>query len=281
MSTTMEVPRPFVPGLGREWLLPLYDPLVSVLGIYRAHRALVDHASLRSWHRVLDIGCATGTLAVVIKRTHSEVEVSGLDPDAKALVRGSLKARNAGVQVRFDRGFSDELPYPDASFDRVFSSFMFHHLERGEQQQTLREARRVLRRYGRLLLVDFARPEVEARTLEMMGRGPGGPEDDRAPGARGRAPAGRVLRGGQLKAERDGERQSDGDGDPAGNPVAPQVGGGAPRLPGVPAGVYVGVGGGDDGGRHRPAWLMVSDSACGGSTHTRSMIAGGSSVNAA
>ena len=47
-------------------------------------------------HRVLDIGCGTGTLAVLIKRSHPEVEVVGLDPDPKALARAQQKADRAG-----------------------------------------------------------------------------------------------------------------------------------------------------------------------------------------
>lgn len=156
MATTMEARRTFVPGFGREWLLPLYDPVTKLLGLGPARRALIAHASLRPWHRVLDIGCGTGTLAVQIKRRQADVEVVGLDPDAKALVRGSLKAKRAGVSVQFDRGFSDALAYPDESFDRVFSSFMFHHLELQEKERTLREVRRVLKPDGRLLLLDFA-----------------------------------------------------------------------------------------------------------------------------
>jgi ubiquinone/menaquinone biosynthesis C-methylase UbiE len=156
MNLATNVERPFVPGLGREWLLPLYDPLTAAIGINRARRLLVEHASLRAWHHVLDVGCGTGTLALMIKRRFPDAAVTGIDPDAKALVRGGLKAKNAGVRVQFDRGFGDALPYAEASFDRVLSSFMFHHLDRGEKAGMLREARRVLKPDGRLLLVDFA-----------------------------------------------------------------------------------------------------------------------------
>jgi ubiquinone/menaquinone biosynthesis C-methylase UbiE len=57
--------------------------------------------------------------------------------------------------VQLDQGFSQELPYPDASFDRAFSSFMFHHLDLDTKAATLRETRRVLRPGGSLHLLDF------------------------------------------------------------------------------------------------------------------------------
>ncbi len=152
--------RTYLPAAGRDWALPLYDPLVKLLGAERARRELLEQAALRGADRILDIGCGTGTLAVLIKRLYPTVHVVGLDPDPKALERGTRKARRAGVSVRLDQGFSDELPYPDASFDRVFSSFMFHHIPADRKESTLREARRVLAPEGSLHLLDFERPEA-------------------------------------------------------------------------------------------------------------------------
>ena len=80
----------------------------------------------------------------------------GLDPDPKALARARRKAERAAVQ--FDHGFGDELPYPEASFDRVFSSFMFHHLPAEEKGSTLREVRGVLKTGGEFYMMDFEGP---------------------------------------------------------------------------------------------------------------------------
>jgi ubiquinone/menaquinone biosynthesis C-methylase UbiE len=153
-----EAQRAYLPAAGHDWALPLYDPFVKLLGGDKARRALVDQAPLRPGHRVLDVGCGTGTLVVLMKRLHPDIDVVGLDPDPKALARGRRKAERAGLSIHFDRGFADELPYPDASFDRVFSSFMFHHLESGEKEKTLSEIRRVLKPGGSLHLLDFGGP---------------------------------------------------------------------------------------------------------------------------
>jgi SAM-dependent methyltransferase len=56
--------------------------------------------------------------------------------------------------VRLDRGFAQELPYPDGSFDRVFSSLMLHHLDSASKDALLAEVRRVLRPDGLLVLAD-------------------------------------------------------------------------------------------------------------------------------
>jgi ubiquinone/menaquinone biosynthesis C-methylase UbiE len=151
--------RAYIPAAGRDLFLPLYDFITKLMGADEARRALLAQANLEPGHRVLDIGCGTGTLVAELKREFPEVEVVGLDPDAKALARARRKANSAAVSIQFDQGFSHALPYSSASFDRVFSSFMLHHLPDDEKDETFREIVRVLKPGGRLLLLDFEAPE--------------------------------------------------------------------------------------------------------------------------
>lgn len=155
-----ETRRDYLPAAGRDWLLPLYDPVVKLLGGDAVRRALLDQAQLQPGQRVLDLGCGTGSLAVRLKCLRPDVEVVGLDPDPKALALARRKAAAATVSIQLDQGFADELPYADAAFDRVFSSFMFHHLPRDVKEGMLHEVRRVLRPGGLLNLLDFAGPEA-------------------------------------------------------------------------------------------------------------------------
>jgi ubiquinone/menaquinone biosynthesis C-methylase UbiE len=148
-------PRKYLPAAGHDWLLPFYDAFVGLLGFEAYQRALVEPANLRPGQRVLDIGCGTGSLVVLLARRHPDVEVVGLDPDARALARAQRKARRAGVTVRLDRGFAESLPHGPGSFDHVFSSFMLHHLQPEQKVQALREVRRVLKPGGMVHLLDF------------------------------------------------------------------------------------------------------------------------------
>jgi SAM-dependent methyltransferase len=143
-----------LPPMGREWLLPLYDPLTRLAGVRSVHRHLLRAAGLRPGHRVLEIGCGTGNLALLAASWEPAATVVGLDPDLAALARARRKARRQGVEVQWDRGWASDLPYPDACFDRVFSSLMLHHVPAAEKQQTLREVARVLRPGGELHLCD-------------------------------------------------------------------------------------------------------------------------------
>ncbi|MBA3424560.1 MAG: hypothetical protein H0U04_08445 [Rubrobacter sp.] len=80
MNTTEGHGKGYVPGMGHDWLLPLYDPLHRLLGMASVHQPLVDQAGIRPGHRVLELGCGTGNLALLAKRLHPGAEVAGLDP---------------------------------------------------------------------------------------------------------------------------------------------------------------------------------------------------------
>ncbi|MCK6554377.1 class I SAM-dependent methyltransferase [Candidatus Binatia bacterium] len=157
--------RRFIPAAGLDWLLPLYDPLLRLVGIERARLALVEQAAIAPGDRVLDIGCGTGSLSLAIARARPGAKVTGLDPDAKALARAERRAAREGFSVRFDRGFGDELPYPDASFERVVSSLVLHHLTSDEKRKTLAEARRALVTGGELHVLDFGGGQERADGL--------------------------------------------------------------------------------------------------------------------
>jgi ubiquinone/menaquinone biosynthesis C-methylase UbiE len=148
--------RIYLPAFGHDWLLPFYDIMTKWLGVEAAHRQLLDQADLQPGHRVLEIGCGTGNLAILAKRLHPKADIVGLDPDPKALARTKRKAERKALPIQVDHGFSDVLPYPDDSFDRVLSAMMFHHLlSLDEKIGTLREVRRVLKPGGSLHLLDF------------------------------------------------------------------------------------------------------------------------------
>ncbi len=148
-------PHSYVPAMGSDRLLRLYDPLTTLLGVRSLHRDLVDAAEIAAGQQVLEIGCGTGNLALQIAERFPDAHVCGLDPDPRALTIARAKARRRGATVQWDEGSATQLPYPDASMDRVVSSLMFHHVDGTDRERVLAEVRRVLRPGGQLHLVDF------------------------------------------------------------------------------------------------------------------------------
>ena len=137
----------------------LYDKAVGVISLGREEtmrQGILTRAALRPGERVLDVGCGTGTLA--IRAAGEGSEVIGIDPAAKMVERSRMKAAEAGSSARFQVGVAENLAFEDESFDVVLCTLVLHHLPPGMQDDCLKEMARVLRRQGRLILVDFSGP---------------------------------------------------------------------------------------------------------------------------
>ena len=150
----------YIPAIRFNWLTPLYDPIVQLLMPEAAFkRRLVEQMKIKSGHRILDIGCGTATLTILIKKAHFDAEVVGLDGDPKILELARSKISRGGLDITLVEGMSFKLPYPDSSFDRVVSSLMIHHLTRENKIRTFNEIFRVLKPGGELHAADFGKPQ--------------------------------------------------------------------------------------------------------------------------
>jgi ubiquinone/menaquinone biosynthesis C-methylase UbiE len=120
----------------------------------------VDLANFQAGEKVLDVGCGTGTFSLQARaRVGTTGSVSGIDPGPRQIARARAKAARYGQTIDFRVGMIEHLPFPDQSFDVVLSTFMMHVLPDELKSQGLSEIIRVLKPGGRLLIVDFKRPE--------------------------------------------------------------------------------------------------------------------------
>lgn len=106
---------------------------------------------------ILDAGCGPGEILVRVARLAPSLRLTGLDVDAPMIERARGKARRARVSPTLVVADAAAMPFADASFDLVVSSFAVHHWH--DPQAGLAEVMRVLKPGGRALIWDIASPQ--------------------------------------------------------------------------------------------------------------------------
>jgi ubiquinone/menaquinone biosynthesis C-methylase UbiE len=160
--TPQERDRPFLPGMGKSWLLPLYDIFTRLAGVGALHQRAVEIAGIRPGQAVVDVGCGTGNLCFAVLAAHPDARVTGLDPDGAALRRAARKAVRRGVPLTLVQGYADRIPAEDASLDHVVSSLALHHVDDAGRVAFAHDAIRALRPGGTVTVVDFGGPASSA-----------------------------------------------------------------------------------------------------------------------
>lgn len=131
-----------------------------------------DLAQLQPGEAVLDVGCGTGTQALVAKERVGETgRVCGIDPSRPLLATARHKARRAGLLIDFQPGGIEHIPASSQSFDVVLSTFMMHHVPDHLKREGLAELARILTSGGRLLIIDFKRSEEHQSRPDQFGAG--------------------------------------------------------------------------------------------------------------
>lgn len=164
----------YIPALRFHGLTGLYDALLRLtLKEESFKRRLIAQARIEPGQRVLDLGCGTGTLTLLLKSLAPDAVVVGLDADARALELAREKATRAGLEVTFVQGFAQKAthaspPFEPGSFDRVLSSLMLHHLEPQAKAAALGRSWELLRPGGELHVADWTRPQNLGMRLAFL-----------------------------------------------------------------------------------------------------------------
>lgn len=120
----------------------------------RTNEVMADRAAVPQGARVLDVGCGYGATALFLAQQRG-CQVTGINISEKELELARERAAQSGLddQATFAYGDFHDIPYPDGSFDVVWSQEAFLH---GVNKQTiLAECHRVLRPQGRLVISDL------------------------------------------------------------------------------------------------------------------------------
>jgi SAM-dependent methyltransferase len=119
------------------------------------HDRVVQALAIEPGERVLDVACGTG--GVALRAARAGADVVGIDLSADQLAKARQAADVEGLEVRFEEGDCQALPYADAAFDAVVS--VFGAIFAPDHERTAGELARVCRRDGRLALTAW--PEDE------------------------------------------------------------------------------------------------------------------------
>jgi ubiquinone/menaquinone biosynthesis C-methylase UbiE len=104
--------------------------------------------------RILDLGCGTGSTTVLLKQTFPNADVIGIDLSPYMLFMAERKAQQQGLNIQWLHGNAESTPFPDASFDVVTASLLFHETPQPISKAILRECFRLLQAGGEVLVLD-------------------------------------------------------------------------------------------------------------------------------
>lgn len=150
----------------------------TLRGKFLIWERILDELALRDDEQALDLGCGRGAVAIMLARRLPEGRVTGIDlwlsrdqsGNSITNTRSNVDRNGVADRVTLVTGDMTNLPFDDASFDLVTASLAIHNVHRkGGRADTLREALRVLKPGGRLVIVDISATKNYVRILAELG----------------------------------------------------------------------------------------------------------------
>ncbi|HUG44003.1 MAG TPA: class I SAM-dependent methyltransferase [Acidobacteriota bacterium] len=143
----------------RPWMNPFKFPWIM--------ERIERESALLQGKRLLEIGCGMGYDSLEFLKRGVRVVATDLTPNAVSMARRHFEVEGVEAEeVRIADAF--ELPFPDDSFDAVWSNGVFHHT--GDTKRAIQEARRVLKPAGRAIISHFYRRPSWMYALHRFGR---------------------------------------------------------------------------------------------------------------
>lgn len=150
----------FTPALGRPELAGSYDRAIRIWtreSVWRA--ALLKQLAPKSGESIVDVGCGTGTFAIMLKRSAPGATVVGLDPDPAILEIAAAKAAHAGVEIEWRKGFARDAAQIPSAFDKAVSSLVLHQVPSAEKRAGIAAMLMSVRPGGEVHIADYARQD--------------------------------------------------------------------------------------------------------------------------
>lgn len=163
-----EFPKAKAAKLAKQWAFDYWDGDRRInYGGYRympgrwapVGQAMIDHYGIKPGDKILDIGCGKGFQLYELTQLLPGIEVHGIDISAYAIANAKEE-----IKDRLQVGSATALPWPDKTFDFVFSLNALHNLHNYDLDKALREMERVGKK-SKYLCVESYRTEEEKANL--------------------------------------------------------------------------------------------------------------------
>jgi ubiquinone/menaquinone biosynthesis C-methylase UbiE len=156
----MNTHRAYIPAFSNEGITFGCNPLGKWFMRETAiNSRLVEQGRIENGQRVLDLGCGTARLAILIKKAKPGADVIGIDGNPRIIEVAETQTRKQGVNIPLFDAMVFDLPCRDNYFDRVFASMLFHHLATKDKILAAKEMYRILKPGGELHVADFGMPQ--------------------------------------------------------------------------------------------------------------------------
>ncbi len=157
MSTTK-----FIPALGYDFLSDYYDLAIKITMPEKKFRnRLVDFVNPRGDEKIIEFGFGTAQNIIILKQRFHNCNIHGVDIDPKIKTIAEYKLNKAGIEAPLFLYDGNKLPFEDNSFDKVYSSLVFHQLDMITKLKCLREINRILKSNGELIIGDWGKAKTK------------------------------------------------------------------------------------------------------------------------
>ncbi|MBU2648063.1 class I SAM-dependent methyltransferase [bacterium] len=149
----------------------------------RVRDLIISNLAWNGEGKVLDIGCGSGALPILLAKKYQNAQIFGIDYWGKqweysqAICEKNASLENVPNRIEFKKASAADLPFEDESFDVVVSNLVFHNIASvKDKSQLLKEALRVLKKGGKFVLQDlflwsqvYGKPEKLLETFQSWG----------------------------------------------------------------------------------------------------------------
>ncbi|MBC7074358.1 class I SAM-dependent methyltransferase [Candidatus Parcubacteria bacterium] len=127
------------------------DPLLQDLRIF-----VLKFSEFKTGDKILDLGCGTGDQAIFFAKNGALVY--GIDINPKMIDCAQKSSKKEGLNINFQQADGANLPFPNSFFDITLISLVLHEIESQKRDRIISEMKRVTKKGGSLIFVDFNFP---------------------------------------------------------------------------------------------------------------------------